>query len=114
MEPSIRNLGEAPRSETGERPWWLIRAEDGAPNNMMIYLEVEPGEATPLHTHAHEHSAFILRGSGVLYCGGKEYPLKTHDAVLIPPDVEHQIRNTGTAPMGRLVCNPLSAFPAPR
>ena len=110
MEPSIRNLNAAERSTTGERPWWLIRAEDGAPNNMMIYLELEPGEASPLHTHAHEHSAFILRGTGILLCGGKEYPLNTHDAVLVPQNVEHQIKNTGTAIMGRVVCNPINAF----
>ena len=38
----------------------LISKADGAENFAMRMFELQPGGHTPLHTHAHEHEAFIV------------------------------------------------------
>lgn len=109
MNVVVRNFRDAPQPQGGEMARRLLTAEDGAPNYMMLYLELAPGGTSPKHTHAWEHEAFILEGQGVLQCAGKEHPLKAGDAVLVPPELEHQFINTGTTVMKRLAVNPLSA-----
>ena len=87
----------------------ILGKEDGVPNYVMLYVRHEPGESSPLHTHPWEHQAFITEGSGVLYFGGEEYPIREGDAVHVPENVEHQFRNTGKTAMNRVTVNPLSS-----
>ena len=85
MRPVIKNYKDY------ENP--ILGKKDGVPNYVMLYVRHEPGESSPLHTHPWEHQAFITEGSGVLYCDGKEYPIKEGDAVHVPENLEHQFRN---------------------
>jgi mannose-6-phosphate isomerase-like protein (cupin superfamily) len=39
---------------------------------------------------------FVLKGEGLAVCDGKEIPIRSGDALLVPPTGVHQIRNTGT------------------
>ena len=101
MEPVIKNYeGEA-------NP--ILGPRDGVPNYVMLYVQHPPGGASPGHIHAWEHQAFITEGSGTLWVEGKEYPIKRGDAVLVPPNVEHQFRNTGDVTLSRVTVNPLSS-----
>ncbi len=43
---------------------WVIRESDGAPHFAMRVFEVEPGKASPFHTHGWEHEVFVLSGRG--------------------------------------------------
>ncbi|KPL02079.1 MAG: cupin [candidate division Zixibacteria bacterium SM1_73] len=72
---------------------WLITQKDGAPNFAMRLFEVEPGGFTPYHKHSWEHEVFILQGKGILVTEEKNRPLKKDDAVLVPPDENHQFKN---------------------
>ena len=101
MEPVIRN------HEGVSNP--VLGPDDGVPNYVMLYAEHEPGGSSPHHTHAWEHQAFIVEGEGVLWCDGKEYPITTGDAVLVPPDTEHHFANTGSVTLSRVTVNPLSS-----
>lgn len=66
-----------------------------------------PGGATPPNTHRRAQEAFfVLAGEGVALAGGEETPLRPGDALLVPPGVEHVIRNTGA---GKLYCLTLMA-----
>jgi quercetin dioxygenase-like cupin family protein len=104
MEPVIRN-------EHGNSNPLLGRA-DGVSNYVMLYVKHGPGESSADHTHAWEHQAFITEGSGILVCGGKEYPIKTGDAILVPAGIRHQFRNTGNVPMNRVTVNPIESIPS--
>jgi quercetin dioxygenase-like cupin family protein len=68
---------------------------DGAGNFVMRIFEVSPGGHTPKHTHDWEHEVFAHCGKGEVFSGGAWHPFETGDAVFIPANEEHQIRNSG-------------------
>ncbi|MBM3941543.1 MAG: cupin domain-containing protein [SAR202 cluster bacterium] len=107
--PVIRNI-QSLNQRTGNR---LVGSKDGAPTYIMLYGEMAPGRAshedTGGHTHAWEHTAFIVEGSCTLHCNGKDYMVSEGDAVLVPPNTPHQWRNTGKHPVKRVTFNPAAA-----
>lgn len=66
-----------------------------APTFVMRVFEIEPGWATPHHSHPWEHEMFIVKGQGVLKSGNTEKPLKEGDAVMVLPNEQHGVFNTG-------------------
>ncbi|KQC08248.1 MAG: cupin [Smithella sp. SDB] len=68
---------------------------DGANNFCMRIFEIAPGGHTPKHAHPWEHEMFIHSGVGEIYGNGKWNPLGPGNVVFMPPDEEHQVRNTG-------------------
>lgn len=101
MEPVIKHRSQSPNP--------ILGPDDGTPNFVMLYVEHAPGASSAHHTHEWEHEAYIVEGSGVLWCDGTEYPLTAGDAVLVPPNVEHHFTNTGSGSLGRVTVNPLSS-----
>ena len=90
MDPVIKNF------DGRRNP--ILGPDDGVPNYVMLYVRHEPGGSSAHHTHAWEHQAFITEGEGILWCDGKEYPIKQGDAVLVPPNSgaplhQHRYRN---------------------
>ncbi|MEM2995764.1 MAG: cupin domain-containing protein [Candidatus Bathyarchaeia archaeon] len=74
---------------------WLITKDLGAQHFAMRLFELEPGGFSPRHAHAWEHEVFILEGEGVVYGGGEIHKFKPGDVIFIPPNEEHQFKNTG-------------------
>jgi quercetin dioxygenase-like cupin family protein len=68
---------------------------DGANNFCMRIFEIAPGGNTPKHAHPWEHEMFIHSGAGEIYGNGKWNPIGPVNVVFMPPDEEHQVRNTG-------------------
>jgi mannose-6-phosphate isomerase-like protein (cupin superfamily) len=60
---------------------------------------IEPGAATPVHRHDCEEVIMILEGQGVCRLEDGELPFKADESLIIPPNLIHQICNTGTTPM---------------
>ena len=87
----------------------ILGAEQGAPNYAMLYRALEPGESSPMHSHTWEHQAFILEGSCTLSCDSKDYQVSDGDAVLVPPNAEHEWRSDNGNQASWLVFNPLSS-----
>jgi quercetin dioxygenase-like cupin family protein len=81
----------------------LIGPDDRAPSFSMRQFEIAPGGYTPRHTHAHEHEVFVLEGTGAVWDGTGERPLRAGAAVFVPPRQEHQFRNPGTGTL-RFLC----------
>lgn len=73
---------------------WLITQEWGAKNFMMRLFEMEPGGFSPLHKHPWEHEIFILEGQGLVLGGNEEKEWKEDDVIFIPPNENHQLKNT--------------------
>ena len=90
---------------------WLWSAADGAPTFALRLFEVEPGAATPYHSHAHEHEIYVLSGQGHLRGKSREHALRPDDTILVLPNEEHQFVNTGTNPMRFLCGIPLQVEP---
>ncbi len=87
----------------------LIGKADGATNFCMRAFEIGPGGHTPRHSHAWEHEMFFHAGEGEVLCDGKWTPVAAGSAVLVPGTAEHQIRNTGAAPLVLVCLVPSSA-----
>ncbi len=75
---------------------WLITKEMGAENFAMRLFEMAPKGHSPSHSHQWEHEVFILEGEGLVYGGGEKKKFKPGDFIFIPPNEEHQFKNTGT------------------
>ena len=74
---------------------WLITKEMGANSFAMRLFEIEPGGNSPLHQHPYEHEVYILEGRGIATDGEQERKFGPGDAIFIPPNERHQLKNTG-------------------
>ena len=109
MEPVIRNAKIL--STPDSRVTQLISLEDNPPTCTVGYNIIEPGRTSSHHIHPWEHEVYILEGSGVMMCDGKEYPVVGGDCIFIPGNVEHYtLNNGGRGIMRRIEVNPLSAL----
>jgi quercetin dioxygenase-like cupin family protein len=73
----------------------VIGPEQGAPHFNMRVFEVQPGHATPHHSHWWEHEVFVLSGEGVVVTGDGDRPVRHGTTVYVPGGEMHQFRNTG-------------------
>jgi quercetin dioxygenase-like cupin family protein len=106
LEPVIRNIQSV---FDGTRAW-LITLDDNPPTCTLTYSEIPPGGTSSHHIHPWEHEVYIIQGSGTLVCDGKEYPVKTGDAMFIPGNVDHYtLNNGGEGNIRRIEVNPLVA-----
>jgi len=90
----------------------LISSKDGAPNYVMLHNDpMPPGAvshaATGGHTHEWDHVVFVLEGTATFVCEGKDYTVSQGDAMLVPPNVQHQWKNESQAPVVRVTYNPV-------
>jgi quercetin dioxygenase-like cupin family protein len=83
--------------------WIVDEKRDGAPSFAMRILEVQPGYATPHHTHWQEHGNYILEGTGFVRYGDETRRVKPGDAVFVPANAKHQYVNDGGSVL-RFIC----------
>jgi len=83
-EPSARW-----RSATGIGP------DDGARHSGSSLLEVEPGCRLPKHTDSAEETIVVVSGKAKVTVAKSDVALAKGDAVLIPADQPHVVRNDG-------------------
>ena len=73
----------------------VIGKADGADHFCLRVFEIAPDGYTPKHAHPWEHEMFIHAGCGEIFGGGRWNPVEAGTAVFMPPNEEHQVRNTG-------------------
>ncbi len=81
----------------------LIGREDGAPNFAMRHYTVDPAGHTPLHRHNYEHEIFVLAGTGMVQSNDTYRGIRPGQAILVPANELHQIKNTGDIPL-QFIC----------
>jgi len=91
VEPTNFNIGAA----KGVAGRVVAGKADGADNFCMRIFEIAPQGFTPKHAHPWEHEMFIHAGSGEIYGNGKWNPIEPGNVIFMPPNEEHQVRNTG-------------------
>jgi quercetin dioxygenase-like cupin family protein len=69
---------------------------DGADKFCMRLFSLLPGGHTPRHAHDWEHEVFVHAGDGAVLKDGDWQPLKVGSSVFVPPNEEHQFKNTGS------------------
>ena len=107
-EKSAQNRVDMPGA-TGCKVRKLIGAEEQAPNFAMRQFEVEPGGFTPRHCHPYEHEVFVLEGTGVVFEGDQQHPIRPGDVIYVAPNEIHQFRNPGENSLKFLCLIPNSA-----
>ena len=60
---------------------------------------IDPGGISRRHAHAWEHEMFVHAGTGEVYGNGQWQPMAAGNVLFIPGNEEHQMRNTGQAPL---------------
>ncbi len=72
----------------------MIGKEDGAQKFCMRVFEMGKDGYSPKHTHDWEHEVFVHGGNGEVLIKDKGYPVSAGSAIFVPPNIEHQFRNT--------------------
>jgi len=80
-----------------------IGPDEGAPFFNMRVFEVQPGYATPHHSHWWEHEVFVLSGLGVVKTEAGDVPIRHGSTVFVPGGEMHQFQNTGSEVL-RFIC----------
>jgi len=62
----------------------------------VVYLEVDPGDRIPLHTHSAEETLVVLQGSAIATAGDQQGPVTVGAVVVAPAFAPHGFENTGT------------------
>ena len=85
---------------------WLVGKAEGAENFALRYYRVGTQGFTRKENHPYDHGIVILHGEGKVQIGKMIKPFKQGDVIYIPPDIEHQLINTGPKEMGFLCIIP--------
>jgi mannose-6-phosphate isomerase-like protein (cupin superfamily) len=86
--------------------YMLISPHSSSARNLSIQIsEVPVGSGQPAHKHAPEQCYYIVRGKGLMMIGDETQQVGAGDAVYIPPDSMHGIRNIGDDTLEYLTAN---------
>lgn len=69
------------------------------------YSEVQAGYEQPLHRHQPEQCYYIISGTGLMIIEEESCQVDEGDAIYIPPDALHGIKNNGPAVLKYLTAN---------
>ncbi|MBV8498768.1 MAG: cupin domain-containing protein [Candidatus Eremiobacteraeota bacterium] len=75
------------------------RSEPG-PQMELRYFEVQPGAASRLEKHEHEHYVIVATGLGYAVIGDTATEIAPNDVIYVGPLELHQFVNRGTTPFG--------------
>jgi quercetin dioxygenase-like cupin family protein len=81
----------------------IIGEPGEAAHFVMRVVDLQPGQATPLHTHWWEHGLYILAGQGRVRTPEVEYPVSEGCVVFVPGNETHQFVNDGEEAL-RYIC----------
>jgi len=69
------------------------------------HVTLEPnGGQVPWHNQEQEEIYLVLEGHGEMCLGDEKMPLRTGQAVYIPPRIFHQLTNIGSTPLRMIYC----------
>lgn len=74
----------------------LAGAAQGLSRLSVWRQSMAPGCATPPHRHDCEEVVLVLEGSGEVEIGGRRLAFGPDTTLVLPPNVPHQIFNTGS------------------
>ena len=85
---------------------WMIGKKEGAENFAFRYYEIQSGGVSNKEQHPYDHGVLILQGEGEVLMGEETHSISRGDILHIPPDILHQLSNTGLEPLGFLCVIP--------
>jgi len=77
----------------------LLGPDTGWSDYVMRIFTVSPGGHTPRHSHDWPHINLVVAGTGQLLAGEDWFDIEPGTYAFVPPNLEHQYRNTGSVPL---------------
>lgn len=74
-------------------------AAEGLQSLSLWRQAIEPGGATPPHSHTCDEIVLCLAGHGEVHIDGQVHRFGAHQTIVLPAGVPHQIFNTGPQPL---------------
>lgn len=97
-----KNTGDLPTLKS----WMLISPQNSSTQNLSIQIsEVPVASAQPLHNHGPEQCYYIIRGKGLMIIENESKEIAAGDAVYIPSNLKHGIKNIGDEVLEYLTAN---------
>jgi mannose-6-phosphate isomerase-like protein (cupin superfamily) len=97
-----RNTGELPILTS----WMLIGPRNTSAQSLSVQIsEVPAGSEQPIHHHAPEQCYYIIKGKGLMIMEDETREVSAGDAVYIPSNKRHGIRNIGDDILEYLTAN---------
>ena len=95
---------------TGELPiltsWMLISPQNSQTKNLSVQIsEVPIGSEQPIHDHEPEQCYYIIQGKGLMIIEDESNEMIAGDAVYIPSNLKHGIKNIGDDVLEYLTAN---------
>jgi quercetin dioxygenase-like cupin family protein len=72
-----------------------VSADTGS-TGTVVYLEVDPDNRIPLHTHTAEETLVVLQGTGVATAGDQQGLVSVGAIIVVPAFAPHGFENTGS------------------
>ena len=103
----IKNNGNTSKGEyDGFMTHLLIGRSNVGANRVSIQItEVAVGGAQFLHTHEPEQCYYIIKGKGLMIVEGESKEVIAGDAVYVPSNLKHGIKNVGDDVLEYLTAN---------
>jgi mannose-6-phosphate isomerase-like protein (cupin superfamily) len=95
----IENAGRTKSELPGIQHLTVAGAAQGLARLSVWRQSMAPGSATPPHRHDCEEVVLVLEGSGEVEIDGARLAFGPDSTLVLPPDVPHQIFNTGSVPL---------------
>jgi quercetin dioxygenase-like cupin family protein len=78
------------QTKSGNKIYWMLTQEIGAPNFELRYIEIPAGGKSSYGHHPYEHEVFVIKGEGKIKGVQEEHTLLSGMAVFVPGDEVHQ------------------------
>jgi mannose-6-phosphate isomerase-like protein (cupin superfamily) len=88
------------------KSWMLIGSRNSSAQGISLQIsEIPAGSSQPVHSHAPEQCYYIIRGMGLMTIENETQEVSAGDAVYIPPNKAHGIKNLGNDILEYLTAN---------
>jgi mannose-6-phosphate isomerase-like protein (cupin superfamily) len=86
--------------------WMLISPQNSSTQSISIQIsEIPVAPEQPVHSHSPEQCYYIIKGKGLMIIEGETSEVTEGDAVYIPSNKKHGIKNTGGVVLEYLTAN---------
>ena len=97
-------------NHTGPLPiltsWMLISPKKSPTRNLSVQIsEIPAGSGQPIHKHEPEQCYYIIKGKGLMMIEEESKEVYAGDAIYIPSNSNHGIKNIGDAVLEYLTVN---------
>ena len=86
--------------------YMLISPQNSSTKNLSIQISSVPiGSGQPIHAHGPEQCYYVVKGKGLVIIENETKEVSSGDAIYIPSNKKHGIKNTGDEVLEYLTAN---------